>query len=196
MSVNLPTEAQALYDQGWVGEAYLIRFDLPGKTVGYVHGPRAVEFNGLTYMPNRYLAPLSGISSLGYSVSSRTVLFANVPTVNPDDAIAAIEQYDYSNAPCSITTLAVDPETGEIAGAVETSAFEVASVKYQDEAIDDEAKRALTLPIKLDAPGRAIREQTAATSGQEEQQFDNDPADTSGRFLGTVGEWVIEWGRV
>ncbi len=196
MSVNLPTEAQALYDQGWAREAYLIRFDLPGKTVGYVHGPRSVEFNGLTYIPNRYLAPLSGISTLGSTVTSRTVSFANVATDNVEDAVAAIEQYDYLNAPTTITALAVDPETGELAGAVETSAFEVASVKYQDEAIDDDGKRVLTLNIKLDAPGRAIREQTAAKSGLEEQQFDNDPNDTSGRFLGTVGEWVIEWGRV
>lgn len=196
MSVNLPTEAQALYDQGWTKEAYLIRFDLPGKTVGYVHGPRALAFNGLTYLPNRYLTPLSGVSALGYRVTGRSVTFANVPTDNPEDAIAAVKSYDYLNAPCSITTLAMDPETGEIAGAVETSAFEVAGVSYSDEPMGEDGKRAVTLSVMLDAPGRAISEQTAATCGQEEQQFDNDATDTGAAHLGTVGEWAIEWGRI
>ncbi|MEM6381080.1 MAG: DUF2163 domain-containing protein [Pseudomonadota bacterium] len=196
MSVVLPADAQALYDQGWAGEAYLVRFNLPGRTVGYVNGPRPVTYNALTYLPNRYLQPIEGISSLGSAITQRELQFSNVPTENADDSIAAIEGYAYQNAPVQITSLAIDPQTGEIAGAVETASFEISSVVFGDEPIADDGTRALSMSITLDAPGRAIREQTAATTGQQEQQFDNDPTDTSSQFLGTVGEWAIEWGRV
>ena len=196
MSVALPQAASDLFDAGHYGSAYLIRFDLPGLTVGYVNGPRPVTFNGLTYQPNRYLAPVGGDSTLGFSVPTKIVEFSNVPTANNDDAIATIESYDYQNAPVIISTLIVDPETGEAAGVAESARYEIASVEYLEGSVDDNGERTLTLSISLDPPGRAARERTSVRRALAEQQFDNDPNDTGLRYVGTNGEWTERWGRV
>jgi hypothetical protein len=196
MSVALPQAASDLFDAGHYGSAYLIRFDLPGLTVGYVNGPRPVTFNGLTYQPNRYLSPVGGDSTLGFSVPTKTVEFSNVPTANNDDAIATIESYDYQNAPVIISTLIVDPETGEVAGVAESARYEIASVEYLEGSADENGERTLTLSISLDPPGRAARERTSVRRALAEQQFDNDPNDTGLRYVGTNGEWTERWGRV
>lgn len=196
MSIALPTAVQDLLDEGHHAGAYLIRFDLPGLTVGYVRGARPIEHNGLTYQPNRYLSPVGGDSTLGFSVPTKTVEFSNVPTSDTDDAIATIESYDYQNAPVIISTLIIDPLTGEIAGVAESSSYEVAKVEYLESPADENGERTLTLSISLDPPGRAARERTAVRRSLAEQQFDNDPNDTGLRYVGTNGDWTERWGRV
>lgn len=196
MSVALPTAVTDLLDEGASAQAYLIRIDLPGQTVGYVRAQRAVEYNGLTYQPNRYLSPLGADSTLGQSIPTKTVTFSNVPTDDADDAIAQIESYDYQNAPVVITTLVRDPETGEIAGAAESAVFEIASVDYSVGAADDDGKREITLSLSLDPPGRAARERTGVRRSLKEQQFDNDATDTGLEYIGTNGEWSERWGRI
>lgn len=196
MSIALSTEVQALLDEGQIGSAYLILFELPGKTVAYVRGPRPVNYNGVDYLPNRFLSPLGSDSTLGFSVPTKTVQFSNVPTSDADDAIASIESYDYQNAPVIISTLIKDPETGEIAGVAESASYEVASVEFTTSAENENGERELTLTIMLDPPGRAAREQTGVRRTLQEQQFDNDATDTGLEFIGTNGEWAERWGRI
>lgn len=195
MSVTLAPAVTSAHEKGEWADAYLIRFDLPGKTVGYVRGPRPQTFNGLTYMPNRYLSKLRSGSYLGFSASSKSVKFSNVPTDNVDDAVASIEQYDYQNAPVIVSTLSLDPTTGEVHGFAESSIHEVADVQFTKSPMDEDGKRELTLSIVLDDPNRAVREQTGVKRSLKEQQFDNDASDFGHRHNATTGEWVRRWGR-
>ena len=196
MSISLPTDVQNLYDTGHIAKAFLVVFELPGKTAAYTNSPRPIEFNSVTYLPNRYLEPLDGDSALGFNISTKTITFSNVPTDDVDDAIASVESYAYQNAPVTLTTLISDPLTGEIAGAASSSVFEVASVEFVTSAADDNGERLLTLVIELDPPGRAIREQTGVKRSLEEQQFDNDANDVGHQYSSSVAEWPRRWGRI
>lgn len=196
MSIALPTDVEDLYDAGHIAKSFLVRFDLPGQTVAYVNGPRPISYNGTTYIPNRFLQHVGGDSTLGYSVPTKTIAFSNVPTTDADDAIASIENYDYQNAPVVISTLVVDPISGEIAGVAESAVYEIAQVEFNTSEADEKGERFLTLTIDLDPPGRAIREQTGAKRSLEEQQFDNDASDTGAVYASTVSEWTKRWGRV
>jgi len=197
MSIALPSAVTDLLNAGMVGKtSYLILFELPGETVGYVNGPRPITYNSVTYKPNRFLSPLGSDSSLGFSVPTKTVQFSNVPTADADDAIALIEDYDYQNAPVLISTLITDPDTGEIAGVAESARYEIASVDFETGAANEQGERELTLTIELDPPGRAAREQTGVRRSLQEQQFDNDATDTGLEYIGTNGEFVERWGRI
>jgi hypothetical protein len=196
MSLSLGTGVQNQLDSGhWAG-AYLVLFQLPTVTRGYVAGPRPIEYNSITYQPNRFLTPLGGESTLGFGVPTRTIQFSNVPTDNVSDAIASIESYDYQNAPVIISTLVLDPITGEVQGVGESATYEIASVSFDESAADKKGERLLTLTIELDPPGRAARERTGVKRALEEQQFDNDPDDTGLEYAATNIEWTERWGRV
>lgn len=196
MSIALAPAVTSAHEKGEWADAYLIRFDLPGKTVGYVAGPRPQTFNGLIYQPNRYLSKLRSASYLGFSASSKSVKFSNVPTDNVDDAVASIEQYDYQNAPVVVSTLLLDPQTGEVNGVAESSIHEVADVEFTKGPMDAQGKRELTTSIVLDDPNRAVREQTGVKRSLKEQQFDNDPTDYGHRHTATSGEWTRRHGRI
>ncbi len=98
MSVLDPAVESAL-ETGRLARLDLIRFDLPGKTVGYHRGGRPYTYNGLTYLPNRFLEPGDLVSAVGVAVTTRTIVFSNIPVSNPEDAVSQIEQYNYQNAP-------------------------------------------------------------------------------------------------
>ncbi|RVH89862.1 DUF2163 domain-containing protein, partial [Sinorhizobium meliloti] len=110
MSVLSP-EVEDLIESGEFALLDLIRFDLPGKTVGYHRGGRKFSYNGLLYLPNRYLQPGDLVSAVGVAVTTRTVVFSNIPVTDPEDAVARIEEFNYQNAPVIITALAGEPNT-------------------------------------------------------------------------------------
>ena len=122
MSTALDPAVQALVDAGNLVRLDLIRFDIPGKTVGYHRGGRPFTYNGLTYLPNRWLQPSGFTGALGTAVTTRTIVFRYAPSIDPDDVIATIESYDYLNAPVIITTLAGDPATVDLAEPLRSAA--------------------------------------------------------------------------
>lgn len=196
MSIALAPAVTDAHATGEWADAYLIRFDLPGKTVGYVAGPRPLTFNGLTYLPNRYLSKLQGSSTLGSGTSQETVKFSNVPTDNVEDALASVYGLDYQNAPVLVSTLVLDPTTGEPTDIGESAIYEVADAPYQISPRAEDGSRELTLSVVLEPPQRAVREQSGVKSSLEEQQFDNDPTDYGHRYSSTVGEWETRWGMI
>ncbi|MCK3780467.1 DUF2163 domain-containing protein [Ensifer sesbaniae] len=195
MSVLSP-EVEAIVESGEFAGLDLIRFDLPGKTVGYHRGGRPFTYNGLKYLPNRFLQGGDINSAVGVAVTTRTIVFSNIPVDDPDDAIAKIEQYDYPNAPVIITHLAGVPDTNEVVGILVSNIYEIDRVSFNDDALDANGSGMLTLTIELQPPGRSARGQTLIKRSTAEQQFDNDETDTGLEYVATIGTVPEEWGQV
>jgi len=187
--------AQDLIERGDLVRLDLVRIDLPGKTVGYHRGGRPFTYNGLVYLPNRYLDLGTMSQALGIAVTKRVISFSNLPTDNPDDAIAKIEEYAYQNAPVIITHLAGDPATDEVAGVIASSIYEIDKVRYPKGAMNDRGERSLSIVIELEPPGRSARGASGAKRSQAEQQFDNDPTDTCLEYAATDATIPEEWGE-
>ncbi|MCO6050833.1 DUF2163 domain-containing protein [Mesorhizobium sp. RP14(2022)] len=193
MPLDSATKAQI--ETGKIARLDLIRFDLPGKSVGYHRGGRPYTYNGLVYLPNRWLSAGNMASALGVAVTTRTITFSNIPVSNPDDAIAAIELYNYVNAPVIITHLAGDPETDQVLGVLASSLYEIDQVRYEKGAMAANGERSLNMRIDLEPPGRSARGSTLVKCSQEEQQFDNSAADTCLEYASTNASIPEEWGQ-
>lgn len=193
--MSLDPSVEALVEQGRLARLDLIRFDLPGKTVGYHRGGRSYTYNGLVYLPNRFLETGTMKGSLGVAVSTRTIRFSNVPTSNADDAIAALENYDYPNAPVIISHLAGNPDTDEVLGILASSIYEIDRVRYIKGEMDENGERTITVEIDLQPPGRSARGATHVKRSQEEQQYDNSATDTCLEYASVVGTQQIKWGQ-
>ncbi len=194
MSVLDPAVGDAL-EKGRIVRLDLIRFDLPGKTVGYHRGGRPFTYNGLVYYPNRWLEIGSMTSAVGVAVTTRSIGFSNIPVANPNDAISQIEQYNYQNSPVIISHLVGDPETDAVLGVLASSIYEIDQVRYNEGAVSG-AERTLTMMIDLQPPGRSARGSTGVKRSQAEQQFDNDPTDTGLEHVATNATIPEEWGQV
>lgn len=190
----LDPAVENLVDSGRLVVLDLIRFDLPGKTVGYHRGGRPYTYNGLIYYPNRFLQMGSMTSAIGTAVTTRTIVFSNIPVSNPDDAVAEIETYDYQNSPVIIAHLAGIPETSEVVGVLASSIYEIDQVRFNEGAVTG-AERSLTLSIDLQPPGRSARGSTGVKRSQKEHQFDNDPDDTGLELVATNATIPEQWGQ-
>lgn len=195
MSVVLDPPVDAAVESGQIRRLDLIRFDLPGKTVGYHRGGRPFTYNGLVYQPNRFLSGGSMSSALGIAVTTRTITFSNIPTADVNDAISKIEEYNYPNSPVIIAHLCGDPATDQVLGVLASSIYEIDKVSYNKGAIDANGERSLTLSIDLQPPGRSARGSTQVKRAQEEQQFDNALTDTCLEYASVTGSQPIEWGQ-
>ncbi|MDP9590561.1 UNVERIFIED_ORG: hypothetical protein J2W19_003125 [Shinella zoogloeoides] len=190
----LDPAVEALVDTGRLSILDLVRFDLPGKSVGYHRGGRNFTHNGLVYLPNRFLETGNMSSALGVAVTTRTIVFSNIPVENPDDAIARIEEFNYQNAPVVIAHLAGNPDTDEVIGILASSIYEIDQVRYNEGAVNG-AERSLTMSIDLQPPGRSARGSTGVKRALTEQQFDNDPNDTGLEYVATNATIPEEWGQ-
>ena len=191
----LDPAVEAALDSGQIRRLDLIRFDLPGKSVGYHRGGRPYTYNGLVYLPNRWLQTGDMNSAVGVAVTTRTIVFSNVPVANVDDAIAHLENYHYQNAPVIISHLAGDPVTDEVFGILASSVYEIDQVSYDKGAAGANGERTLTISIDLQPPGRSARGATLVKRSPAEQQFDNDAADTCMEYVAVNASWTREWGQ-
>lgn len=195
MSNSLDPAVKSLVNTGNMARLDLIRFDLPGRSVGYHRGGRPFTYNGLRYLPNRFLEPGSMNSAIGVSVTTRTIKFSNIPTADPDDLIAKIEQFDYLNAPVVISHLAGVRDTNEVVGVLVSYIYEIDRVTYPKGAMQKDGTRTLNIKIDLQPPGRSARGATLVRRSQAEQQFDNDPNDTCMEYASVTSTDVEEWGQ-
>ncbi|UHS60619.1 DUF2163 domain-containing protein [Agrobacterium vaccinii] len=184
----------AQVDKGRIARLDLIRFDLPGKTVGYHRGGRPYTYNGLVYLPNRFIDMGGMNSAVGTAVTTRTIVFSDIPVTNPDDAIAKIEEYDYQNSPVIIAHLCGVPGTSDVLGVLASSIYEIDQVRYNKGAVSG-SERTLTMEIDLQPPGRSARGSTGVKRSLAEQQFDNDPTDTGFEYVATNASIPEEWGQ-
>lgn len=194
--MSLDPAVEAALDGGNIVTLDLIRFDLPGKTVGYHMGGRPYTWNGLVYLPNRFLEMGEMRGDLGVAVSTREVVFSNIPVDDPDDAVARIEEFDYLNAPVIIAHLVGVPGTNEVLGVLATSLYEINEVRYEESAAGADGERTLTMIVELEPPGRSARGETLVRRSQAEQQFDNDATDTGLEYVTVASQWTREWGQV
>lgn len=190
----LDPSVEALVIAGRIARLDLIRFDLPGKSVGYHRGGRSYNYNGLVYLPNRFLQMGSMTSALGTVVTTRTIVFSNIPVSNPDDAVARIEEFNYQNSPVIIAHLAGNPDTDQVVGILASSIYEIDQVRFNEGALSG-SERSLTLSIDLQPPGRSARGSTGVKRSMAEQKFDNDPTDTGLEYVATNATIPEEWGQ-
>lgn len=194
--MSLDPDVEAAIDRGQIAHLDLIRFDLPGKTVGYHMGGRPYTYNGLIYLPNRWLQMGEMRGDLGVAASAREIAFSNIPTEDPNDAIAKLELYNYTNAPVIISHLIGHPNSNTVVGILASSIYEINDVRYEEGAADDNGEATLTIIIELEPPGRSARGQTLVKRAQQEQQFDNLETDTCLEYASTVQTVPVEWGQV
>ncbi|NTB86380.1 DUF2163 domain-containing protein [Agrobacterium tumefaciens] len=192
--MSLDPIVSAQIEKGQIVRLDLIRFDLPGKTVGYHRGGRPYTYNGLLYLPNRFLDFGSMTSAVGTAVTTRTVSFSNIPVTNPDDAVARIEEFNYQNSLVIVSHLCGLPETNTVLGILASSIYEIDQVRYNEGAISG-AERTLTLDIDLQPPGRSARGSTGVKRSIAEQQIDNSPTDTGLEYVATNASIPEEWGQ-
>lgn len=193
--MSLDPVVAAQIEKGRIARLDLIRFDLPGKTVGYHRGGRSYTYNGLVYLPNRFLDIGSMTSAVGTAVTTRTITFSDIPVTDPDDAVAKIEEFDYQNSPVIIAHLCGVPNTNEVLGILASSIYEIDQVRYNKGAVSG-SERTLTMEIDLQPPGRSARGSTGVKRSIAEQQFDNSPTDTGLEFVATNATIPEEWGQV
>lgn len=193
--MSLDPAVEELLENGDLVGLDLIRFDLPGNPVGYHRGGRPYTYNGLTYLPNRYLDIGEMSQALGVEVTRRTIRFSNVPTSDPDDAIAQLENHDYTNAPVIVTHLAGVPGTDTVAGILASSIYEVDDVRYVTGAVNERGERSLTIEIDIEPPGRSARGTTGVKRSDAEHQYDNGDGDTALEYAAIGGSEVEEWGQ-
>lgn len=160
MTISLDPAVKAELDSGRFVLVHVVKFDIRGIEIGYWRGGRDLTWNGFTYKPSRYLADTGVMETLGIDITERSLTFSNVPTTDDDDIIAKIEQFNYLNAPVTVTKLVGDTETDSIIGIAETSVYEIASVSYRDAAVAEDGTRIVTTTIRLEIPGRIVRDKT------------------------------------
>ncbi len=192
--MSLDPVVAAQIEKGRIARLDLIRFDLPGKTVGYHRGGRSYTYNGLVYLPNRFLDIGSMTSAVGTAVTTRTITFSDIPVTDPDDAVAKIEEFDYQNSPVIIAHLCGVPNTNEVLGILASSIYEIDQVRYNKGAVSGSV-RTLTMEIDLQPPGRSARGSTGVKRSIAEQQFDNSPTDTGLEYVATNASIPEEWGQ-
>lgn len=192
--MSLDPVVAAQIDKGRIARLDLIRFDLPGKTVGYHRGGRSYTYNGLVYLPNRFLDIGSMTSAVGTAVTTRTITFSNIPVTDPEDAVARIEEFEYQNSPVIIAHLCGVPNTNEVLGILASSIYEIDQVRYNKGAVSG-SERTLTMEIDLQPPGRSARGSTGVKRSIAEQQFDNSPTDTGLEYVATNASIPEEWGQ-
>lgn len=190
----LDPAVQAKLDSGDIVRLDIIRFDLPGKVAAYHRGGRPWTFNGIVYLPNRWLEMGEMMSAVGTSITTRTITFSNIPVENAEDAIARIEEFDYQNSPVVITHLCGEAETSNVLGILASSVYEIDQVRYNRGAING-SERQLTMEIDLQPPGRSARGSTGVKRSTKEQQFDNDPTDTGLEYVASNATIPEEWGQ-
>lgn len=195
MSNSVDPQVKALVDRGDLVRLDLIRFDLPGRSVGYHRGGRPYTYNGLRYLPNRFLESGGATSAVGVGVTTRTIKFSNIPTQDTDDLIAKIEQFDYLNAPVIISHVAGVRGTDEVVGILISNIYEIDKVTYPKGPQQSDGTRSLTIKIDLQPPGRSARGATLAKRSQAEQQFDNDVNDTCLEYASVTSTDMEEWGQ-
>lgn len=197
----LDTAVATQVDSGAVKVIALIRIELKGKgetpdtVVGYHNGGRPFTYGGLEYLPNRFLDAEGLSASLGNQISEAVLSFSNVPTDNADDAIASIEDYDYINAPVTVSYLCGDPATDEVLGVLVTHFYEIDEVEFEDGAVDENGQATITLSISLETLSRRYRDQTYAKRSQEDQARHNQETDTAFEYVATSPTWSEEWGQ-
>lgn len=192
--MSLDPVVVAQIEKGRIARLDLIRFDLPGKTVGYHRGGRSYTYNGLVYLPNRFLDIGSMTSAVGTAVTTRTITFSDIPVTDPDDAVAKIEEFDYQNSAVIIAHLCGVPNTNEVLGILASSIYEIDQVRYNKGAVSG-SERTLTMEIDLQPPGRSARGSTGVKRSIAEQQFDNSPTDTGLEYVATNASIPEEWGQ-
>lgn len=192
--MSLDPVVAAQIEKGRIARLDLIRFDLPGKTVGYHRGGRSYTYNGLVYLPNRFLDIGSMTSAVGTAVTTRTITFSDIPVTDPEDAIAKIEEFDYQNSPVIVAHLCGVPNTSEVLGILASSIYEIDQVRYNKGAVSG-SERTLTMEIDLQPPGRSARGSTGVKRSIAEQQFDNSPTDTGLEYVATNASIPEEWGQ-
>jgi hypothetical protein len=196
MSISLDPSVQAELDSGRYGLIHLIFFAIPTLNTGYWRGARDLVYNSVTYKPSRYLDDSGLVETLGIDITERTITFSDVPTTDSSDVIANIESYNYLNALVTVTKLVVDIENDSILGLAESSVYEIDSVNYLQNPINESGERSVTVRITLEIPGRSVRDSTGVKYSDSEQKAHNSATDTFFEYAASSAAFEELWGQI
>lgn len=196
MTISLDPAVKAELDSGRFVLIHVVKLDVPGAQVGYWRGGRDLPWNGFTYKPSRYLADTGVMETLGIDITERSLTFSNVPTTDENDIVAKVEEHNYQNALVTVSKLVGDTEDDSIIGIAETSTYEIDFVTYRDGAVSEDGTRTVTTEIRLEIPGRIVRDKTGFKLSTAEQQAHNDATDTFFDHTATSATLTEEWGQV
>ncbi len=196
MSVSLAPAVSAQLDEGAVAILPLVKFTFPEMVYACHFGGRDHVYSGVNYKRNRWLASDGFSGALGNQVTARTLTFSNVPTEDSDDAIGKLETLTYTNAPVTISYLVGDPETDQVLGILDTQFFEINTVTYRQDAVDENGLRTVTVDIEIEPIARRMRGTTAAKRSNEEHQYDNSSGDQFFKYVAASPSWQTTWGQV
>lgn len=197
----LDPELQTLIEEGQLRVIPLVRFSLtgrgetPDKTVGYHPGGRPFTYSGFEWLPNRFLRPDGLSEGLGNEIAELPLKFSNVPTDDPDDAIAQIENYNYMRAPVAISYLGGDPKTDQVRGVLVTRFYRIADVDFVKSGLDENGQRTVSLDITLQSRSARLKDITHAKASTADQQHHNDATDTFHEYVAVASEWAVEFGQ-
>lgn len=195
--MSLATAVTDQLDAGSIKVVPLIKIELPNKTVAYHYGGgRDFDYGGLIYKGNKWIQPESFDGALGNDISIKSLIFSGVKEASAtDDAIAEIEDYDYLNAPVTISYICGDPETDEPLGVLLTDFYEIDNVLFETGELQDDGSRELTVQIDIEPIGRRVRDKSHAKRSDDQQKYDNDATDTAFEYAAASQEWAEEWGQ-
>lgn len=192
---SLDPALKAQLETGQIKFQPLVRIDLPGKTAAYHAGGRPFTWAGLEYLPNRFMKPDGLKEGLGNEIAELKLIFSDVPTPNPDDAIASIETYNYMRAPVTVSYLGGNPITDKALGVLITRFYMIADVQFKKSPRDENGRRTVTLEITLKAQGAREKGFTPAKASTADQQYHNDATDTFYEYAAVAREWQVEFGQ-
>ncbi|MEM1375868.1 MAG: hypothetical protein AAGG69_00620 [Pseudomonadota bacterium] len=171
----------------------LVRFDLPGITVGYHYGGRDFSYNGLIYKANKALQPAGLQLQTGTQIQSRELVFSNVP--DGDDVVANLATYQWKRGLVTLSWL-IGTLGGDAPDAVlMTEFYEIHAYQPNLSEADEKGMRLATVNITIGPRGTRTRNQGHAMSAQADHQYDNDETDTFFEYVGQAQNWQIEWGQ-
>ena len=195
MTISHDPALTAQFAEGEIVVLPLIKFDIPGLTLGYHYGGQPIVYDSLEYKPNQWLVPGEIDYALGNDVSGLQVLFSGIHSEDPGFEISQIEAYNYLNAPVTVTFLGGEPNTNNVLGVINTQHYEIAEVNYNETSFDDNGKATLTIVVSLEPAQRRFSDSTYAQTSLEDQQLDNDPNCTFYEYVAVAADWPIRFGR-
>lgn len=196
---DLTPDVLAQLETGSAGFALLAQFVFPEGNFGLWTGRGTLTWNAFDYRGvDRFLQLGSIRRGSGNTIEGSTLTMANVPSDKLDpDWLQTIESYSYSNAPCNISVLVMDPQTCAVKGLALFAPFEIDTLVPHQSAVDPETgQREVSIEVSLETPSRNIRGATYFKRSLADQQAMNNPNDTGLRHAVTGNRFKLEFGRI
>jgi len=179
--------------KGQFGILPVVLFQLQDRQAAYYNGPRPLTWNGVEYLPTKFLEVEPLAETLEDETAELTITFSGIPEEGQTLA-ERLSELHYSGAPVTISRLVVNIDTDEIVGVAQTSFHEVYDVLLEQED-DGESEIISKIEIVVRSPGFIGRRQTNTLRSEVEHKADFAADDTFYKDATEVVTVQREWGQ-